>query len=71
MLLPQDALDSVEFVSGPADSKWGSMRAAMGHADPWALNYLAIGNEVGVVQVVPCPCKTVRHMLRSAECMVA
>lgn len=33
-------------MSGAADSKWGSVRAAMGHPEPWALNYLAIGNEV-------------------------
>ena len=42
----QDALDSIEFVSGPADSKWGSERAAMGRALPWNLTYMAIGNEV-------------------------
>jgi len=42
----QDALDSVEFVTGVADTRWGGMRAAMGHPEPWALNYLAIGNEV-------------------------
>ena len=34
------------FVSGSADSKWGSLRAEQGHPDPWALNYFAIGNEV-------------------------
>ena len=36
------------FVSGPADSKWGSQRAEQGHPEPWALNYFAIGNEVGL-----------------------
>lgn len=55
VLLPQDALDSVEFVSGPADSKWGAVRAAMGHPDPWALNYLAIGNEVRGVKLDNAP----------------
>ena len=34
------------FVSGSADSKWGSLRAEQGHPEPWALNYFAIGNEV-------------------------
>lgn len=43
----QSALDSIEFISGPPDSPWGSVRAAMGHPEPWALNYMAIGNEVG------------------------
>ena len=48
----KDALDSVEFVSGPADSRWGAVRAAMGHPDPWALNYLAIGNEVRTIELI-------------------
>jgi len=42
----QDALDSIEFISGPAGSRWGSERAAMGRAVPWNLTYMAIGNEV-------------------------
>ena len=25
----------IEFVSGPADSDWGSLRAKMGHSEPW------------------------------------
>ena len=47
MPLVRDALDSLEFISGPADSTWGSLRAAMGHPEPWAIKYMAIGNEVG------------------------
>ncbi|KAL0055122.1 hypothetical protein WJX82_007357 [Trebouxia sp. C0006] len=43
--LVQDALDLIEFVSGPAESEWGSLRAKMGHPQPWQLNYFAIGNE--------------------------
>ena len=34
------------FVSGSADSKWGSLRAEQGHPEPWELNFFAIGNEV-------------------------
>lgn len=41
----QDALASIEFIAGPADSTWGSVRASMGRAEPWNLTYLAIGNE--------------------------
>lgn len=41
----QDALDSIEFARGAADSKWGSVRAAMGHPEPFKLNHVAIGNE--------------------------
>jgi hypothetical protein len=28
-----------------ADSKFGALRASLGHADPWQLNYVGIGNE--------------------------
>jgi alpha-L-arabinofuranosidase len=41
----QDALDLLEYARGPADSKWGSLRAKAGHAAPFKLNYLEIGNE--------------------------
>jgi alpha-L-arabinofuranosidase len=44
----QDALDSIEFITGPPDSTWGAVRAQMGHPEPWQLTYMAIGNEVGV-----------------------
>ena len=44
----QDAVDSVEFISGPPDSQWGRLRAAMGRPEPWNLTYFAIGNEVQV-----------------------
>ncbi|KAF3069812.1 Alpha-L-arabinofuranosidase A [Daldinia childiae] len=40
-----DALDQIEFVRGPADSKWGSVRAQLGHPEPWKLEYVEIGNE--------------------------
>ena len=41
----QDALDLVEFANGPVDSKWGKVRADMGHPEPFNLKYLAVGNE--------------------------
>ena len=41
----QDALDEIEFVTGGADTKWGAERAKNGHAAPFALNYVEIGNE--------------------------
>jgi alpha-L-arabinofuranosidase len=41
----QDALDLIEFANGPATSRWGSKRAAMGHPKPFGMKYLAIGNE--------------------------
>jgi alpha-L-arabinofuranosidase len=41
----QDALDLIEFANGPATSKWGARRAAMGHPKPFNLKFLAVGNE--------------------------
>lgn len=38
-------LDSIEFARGDNSSKWGSLRAAMGHPEPFELKYIAIGNE--------------------------
>lgn len=40
-----DALDEIEFVRGPADSKWGARRAELGHPEPFELNYVEVGNE--------------------------
>ena len=41
----QDALDLVEFATGPVDSTWGSVRARMGHPAPFDLRYVCLGNE--------------------------
>lgn len=41
----QDALDLIEFANGPVTSKWGSLRAKMGHPESFNLELLAIGNE--------------------------
>ena len=41
----QDALDLIEFANGSVDSKWGAVRASMGHPDSFNLKYIAIGNE--------------------------
>ena len=43
----QDALDAIEYANGPADSKWGSVRAKAGHPAPFNLKYIEIGNENG------------------------
>ncbi|KAF2448271.1 glycoside hydrolase family 51 protein [Karstenula rhodostoma CBS 690.94] len=40
-----DALNEIEFVAGPADSTWGAKRAALGHPEPFELNYVEVGNE--------------------------
>ncbi len=41
----QDALDLIEFANGGTDTKWGALRAEMGHPAPFNLKYMAIGNE--------------------------
>lgn len=41
----QDAVDLIEFANGPIDSKWGKVRAQMGHPEPFGLKMIAIGNE--------------------------
>ena len=41
----EDVLAALEYALGPADSKWGSLRAKMGHEAPFVLSYLEIGNE--------------------------
>ena len=40
-----DALDLIEFANGPVTSKWGKIRADMGHPAPFNLKLIAIGNE--------------------------
>lgn len=40
-----DALDLIEFANGPVDSKWGKVRADMGHPKPFGLKQIGIGNE--------------------------
>ncbi|KAM7260305.1 hypothetical protein ACFE04_016046 [Oxalis oulophora] len=41
----QEALDGIEFARGDRNSTWGSVRAAMGHPEPFDLKHVAVGNE--------------------------
>ncbi len=41
----QDALDLIEFANGTIDTKWGGLRAAMGHPAPFNLTMMGVGNE--------------------------
>ncbi|KAH8658025.1 alpha-L-arabinofuranosidase A [Xylariales sp. PMI_506] len=41
----QWALDELEFLTGPADSTWGKVRADLGYPEPWTINFVEIGNE--------------------------
>ncbi len=41
----QDALDLIEFANGSTDTKWGKLRADMGHPASFNLKFIGIGNE--------------------------
>jgi len=41
----QDALDLIEFANGSTATKWGKVRAQMGHPAPFNLKMLGVGNE--------------------------
>ena len=41
----QDALDLVEFANGAVNTKWGALRAQMGHPEPFGMTMMGIGNE--------------------------
>jgi len=49
-LLVQEAVDAVEYARGPITSKYGAVRAANGHAKPFDLRYVEIGNESGSIE---------------------
>ena len=40
-----DALDEIEYVTGGPETKWGAERIKNGHAAPFSLHYVEIGNE--------------------------
>ncbi len=40
-----DCLDLIEFCNGGTDTKWGKLRADMGHAAPFNLKVIGVGNE--------------------------
>ncbi len=40
-----DCLDLIEFANGPVTSKWGKVRADMGHPAPFNMKYIGVGNE--------------------------
>lgn len=44
---PEDAAHEIEYFNGAADTKWGAMRVANGHPEPYHVRFWQIGNEVG------------------------
>lgn len=43
--LVQDCLDAIEYANGDASTTWGAKRVANGHAAPYHLKFIEIGNE--------------------------
>lgn len=41
----QEALDAIEYANGDVNTEFGAMRATAGHAAPFNLKYLEVGNE--------------------------
>ncbi|WP_333819506.1 alpha-L-arabinofuranosidase C-terminal domain-containing protein [Ohtaekwangia sp.] len=41
----QDALDLIEFANGGTDTRWGKLRADMGHPAPFNMKMMGVGNE--------------------------
>jgi alpha-L-arabinofuranosidase len=61
----QDALDWIEYCNGPADSKWGKVRAANGHPEPYGVKYWEIDNEtwgMGAASYADSVCKIAPRM---------
>lgn len=48
----QDVIDLIEFANGPVTSKWGKLRAEMGHPETFNLKMIGIGNEQWGTQYV-------------------
>lgn len=45
-----DAIDLIEFANGGTDTEWGSLRASMGHEEPFGLTMIGIGNEQWAIE---------------------
>ena len=48
----QDALDLIEFANGSTETKWGKLRAEMGHPTPFNLKMMGVGNENWGIQYI-------------------
>ncbi|WP_158989125.1 alpha-L-arabinofuranosidase C-terminal domain-containing protein [Mucilaginibacter sp. L196] len=49
----QDALDLIEFANGSTDTKWGNLRAKLGHPAPFNLKMMGVGNEQWGDEYIP------------------
>ena len=41
----ENAIDEIEFATGATTTKWGAVRAKLGHPTPFSVKYIEIGNE--------------------------
>ncbi|MGA2175983.1 MAG: alpha-L-arabinofuranosidase C-terminal domain-containing protein [Verrucomicrobiota bacterium] len=41
----QEAVDAIQYATGPTNTPWGAQRAANGHPAPFNLQFMEIGNE--------------------------
>uniref|UniRef100_A0A0E0KD12 non-reducing end alpha-L-arabinofuranosidase n=1 Tax=Oryza punctata TaxID=4537 RepID=A0A0E0KD12_ORYPU len=41
----KDVVNGIEFARGDPETTWGSVRAAMGHPEPFPLYYISVGNQ--------------------------
>ena len=59
-----DVLDLVEWANGPADSEWGSKRAAAGHPEPFGLTMIGVGNEDRITPAFEARFRMIHDALR-------
>ena len=49
-----ETLNALEYALGSSQTHWGSLRAKMGHPEPFSLKYLEIGNENSGTEYEAC-----------------
>ena len=63
---PEDAAHEVEYFNGAPETKWGAIRAANGHREPYHIKYWQIGNEVGGAEY-DASLKTIGEAMRHVD----
>jgi alpha-L-arabinofuranosidase len=66
------AADLVQYCNGSAATKWGSRRAANGHAAPYAVKYWQLGNEIsGNDEAYIKKCRDFIRVMKEADPTIA
>ncbi|MFT4177294.1 MAG: alpha-L-arabinofuranosidase C-terminal domain-containing protein [Luteolibacter sp.] len=63
----QDILDLIEWANGPATSRWGAVRVAAGHPEPFHLKYIGVGNEDRITPEFEQRFKMIHDAIRKAH----